>query len=195
MISYLRGKLVSKLPTEIVVEVNDVGYSVGISLSTFEQLSRIGEEVMVFTYTYVREDALRLYGFATKEERETFLMLINVSGIGPKLALTILSGISLNKLKLAIVNEDINLLTTITGIGKKIAQRLIVELKEPLSTVIPKVEGWKKEDYALRNEAANALVALGYKRGESLRAVDVALPKLGKDITLEKLIKKALEKL
>ncbi len=182
------------MPTEIIIEVNNVGYRIGISLATFEQLSKIGEEIVVFTYTYVREDALRLYGFVTKEERETFLMLINVGGIGPKLALTILSGVSLNKLKLGIVNEDINLLTTITGIGKKIAQRLIVELKEPLSTALPEREGWRREDYALRNEAANALVTLGYKRAQSLRVVDAALSKLGKDVTLEELIKKALEK-
>ncbi len=187
--------MVSKLPTEIVVEVNDVGYRVGISLATFEQLSKIGEIVKIFTYTYVREDALRLYGFATKEERETFLMLINVGGIGPKLALTILSGVSSDKLKTAIVNEDVGLLTTITGIGKKIAQRLIVELKEPFSTALPKREGWRKEDYLLRNEAANALVTLGYKRAASLKAVDAALSKLGKDITLEEVIKKALEKI
>lgn len=187
--------MVSKLPTEIVVEVNDVGYGIGISLSTFEQLSKIGEKVVVFTYTYVREDALRLYGFATKGERETFLMLINVSGIGPKLALTILSGVSSDKLKTAIVNEDVGLLTAITGIGKKIAQRLIVELKEPFSATLPKVEGWRREEYVLRNEAANALVTLGYKRTQSIKAVDAVIPKLGKDITLEELIKKALEKI
>ena len=195
MISYLKGKLVGKSPAEVVVEVNNVGYRIGISLFTFEQLGKTGEVIKIFTYTYVREDALRLYGFATKEERGIFLMLINISGIGPKLALTILSGVSPDKLKTAIVNEDINLLTTIAGVGKKTAQRLIVELKESLSTTLPEVEGWKKEDYLLRSEAANALITLGYKRNQSIKAVDRVLPKSGKNVSLEELIKKALERI
>lgn len=194
MISYLKGKLVSKSPAEVVVEVNSIGYQVGISLLTFEQLGRIEDKIEIFTHTYVREDALRLYGFVTKEEREIFLLLISISGIGPKLALTILSGVAPDKLKLAIVNEDVGLLTTIAGVGKKIAQRLIVELKESLAAALPEREGWKKEDYLLRNEAANALITLGYKRNQSIKAVDRVLPKLGKDVSLEELIKKALEK-
>ncbi len=195
MISYLKGKLVNKSPTEIIIEVNNVGYRVGISLATFERLSNLGKDIKIFTHTYVREDALKLYGFVTKEERQIFLLLIDVKGIGPKLALTILSGVSPDRLKTAIVNEDIGLLTTIAGVGKKTAQRLIVEIKEPLSAILPEKGILEKEDYVLRNEAVNALVTLGYKRNQSMKAVDSVLPKLGKDITLEELIKKSLEKI
>jgi len=195
MISYLKGKLVNKSPTEIIIEVNNVGYRVGISLATFERLSNVGKDIKIFTHTYVREDALKLYGFATKEERQIFLLLINVKGIGPKLALTILSGVSPDRLKTAIVNEDIGLLTTIAGVGKKTAQRLIVEIKEPLSAILPEKGILGKEDYVLRNEAVNALVTLGYKRNQSMKAVDSVLPKLGKDITLEELIKESLERI
>ena len=195
MISYLKGKLVNKSPTEIIIEVNNVGYRVGISLATFERLSNVGKDIKIFTHTYVREDALKLYGFTTKEERQIFLLLIDVKGIGPKLALTILSGVSPNRLKAAIVNEDLGLLTTIAGVGKKTAQRLIVEIKEPLSAILPEGGILGKEDYVLRNEAVNALVTLGYKRNQSMKAVDRVLPGLAKDATLEELIKKSLEKI
>ena len=195
MISYLKGKLVNKSPTEIIIEVNNVGYRVGISLATFERLSNVGKDIKIFTHTYVREDALKLYGFTTKEERQIFLLLIDVKGIGPKLALTILSGVSPNRLKAAIVNEDLGLLTTIAGVGKKTAQRLIVEIKEPLSAILPEGGILGKEDYVLRNEAVNALVTLGYKRNQSMKAVDRVLPGLAKDATLEELIKKSLENL
>ena len=195
MISYLKGKLVNKSPTEIIIEVNNVGYRVGISLATFERLSNVGKDIKIFTHTYVREDALKLYGFTTKEERQIFLLLIDVKGIGPKLALTILSGVSPDRLKAAIVNEDLGLLTTIAGVGKKTAQRLIVEIKEPLSAILPEGEVPGKEDLVLRNEAVNALVTLGYKRNQSMKAVDRVLPGLAKDATLEELIKKSLEKI
>ena len=195
MISYLKGKLVNKSPTEIIIEVNNVGYRVGISLATFERLSNVGKDIKIFTHTYVREDALKLYGFTTKEERQIFLLLIDVKGIGPKLALTILSGVSPDRLKAAIVNEDLGLLTTIAGVGKKTAQRLIVEIKEPLSAILPEEGILGKEDYVLRNEAVNALVTLGYKRNQSMKAVDRVLPGLAKDATLEELIKKSLEKI
>ena len=195
MISYLKGKLVNKSPTEIIIEVNNVGYRVGISLATFERLSNVGKDIKIFTHTYVREDALKLYGFTTKEERQIFLLLIDVKGIGPKLALTILSGVSPNRLKAAIINEDIGSLTTIAGVGKKTAQRLIVEIKEPLSAILPEGEVPGKEDLVLRNEAVNALVTLGYKRNQSMKAVDRVLPGLAKDATLEELIKKSLEKI
>ena len=195
MISYLKGKLVNKSPTEIIIEVNNVGYRVGISLATFERLSNVGKDIKIFTHTYVREDALKLYGFTTKEERQIFLLLIDVKGIGPKLALTILSGVSPDRLKAAIVNEDIGSLTTIAGVGKKTAQRLIVEIKEPLSAILPEEGILGKEDYVLRNEAVNALVTLGYKRNQSMKAVDRVLPGLAKDATLEELIKKSLEKI
>ena len=195
MISYLKGKLVNKSPTEIIIEVNNVGYRVGISLATFERLSNVGKDIKIFTHTYVREDALKLYGFTTKEERQIFLLLIDVKGIGPKLALTILSGVSPKRLKTAIVNEDLGLLTTIAGVGKKTAQRLIVEIKEPLSAILPEGGILGKEDYVLRNEAVNALVTLGYKRNQSMKAVDRVLPGLAKDATLEELIKKSLEKI
>jgi len=195
MISYLKGKLVNKSPTEIIIEVNNVGYRVGISLATFERLSNVGKDIKIFTHTYVREDALKLYGFTTKEERQIFLLLIDVKGIGPKLALTILSGVSPDRLKAAIVNEDLGLLTTIAGVGKKTAQRLIVEIKEPLSAILPEGGILGKEDYVLRNEAVNALVTLGYKRNQSMKAVDRVLPGLAKDATLEELIKKSLEKI
>ena len=187
--------MVNKSPTEIIIEVNNIGYRLGVSLATFERLSNVGKDIKIFTHTYVREDALKLFGFATKEERQIFLLLINVKGIGPKLALTILSGVSPDRLKAAIVNEDIGLLTTIAGVGKKTAQRLIVEIKEPLSAILPEEGILGKEDYVLRNEAVNALATLGYKRNQSMKAVDSVLPKLGKDVTLEELIKKSLEKI
>jgi Holliday junction DNA helicase RuvA len=130
MISYLHGRLAEKSPTEVTVDVNGVAYAVHIPLSTFEALGEIGAEVKILTYLHFREDAMQLYGFATSAERDLFKLLISISGIGPKMAQGILSGISVNELKNFILHGNFNALMSIPGVGKKTAERLVVELRD-----------------------------------------------------------------
>ena len=132
MIAYLQGTIVQKNPTDLVIDVNGVGYAVNIPLSTFEKLEHSTGTVKIFTYLHVREDIMQLYGFATEAEREIFRLLISVSGIGPKMAQGILSGLSINEFKQAILDGNIPALTSISGVGKKTAERLVIELRDKL---------------------------------------------------------------
>ncbi|MBP6673289.1 MAG: Holliday junction branch migration protein RuvA, partial [Bacteroidetes bacterium] len=135
MISYLKGILAKKSPTEIIVDVGGVGYSVNISLSTYEQLSELNSEVFILTHHHIREDAQVLYGFSGDNERDIFRMLIGVSGIGPKMAQTILSGIRPDELIRTISAGAISSLTAVPGVGKKTAERLILELKDKVGKI------------------------------------------------------------
>ena len=137
MISYLRGNIVRKSPAELVIDVNGVGYSVTIPLSTFETLGETNGPTTILTYMHVREDIMQLYGFATEGERELFKMLISVSGIGPKMAQGILSGLSAPELREAIIRGNLAALTAISGVGKKTAERIIIELRDKLTKVEP----------------------------------------------------------
>ena len=194
MIAYLNGKLVDKAPTEATIDVGGVGYKVNIPLSTFDRLGKKDSSVKILTYLYVREDVQRLYGFASTEEKNLFKLLISVSGIGPKLALTVLSSLSSRELKSAILNEKTGILTSISGVGNKVAGRIIIELREkmaiaPLSEI--ELAGVSRSD-SLINDAVLALVSLGYKQSTARETIRKTVQRLKGDITLEELTKEAL---
>jgi len=197
MYDYLTGKLIKKQPTEAVLDINGIGYACKISLSTSQQLPDEGSRVTLKTYLHVREDILQLYGFASEEEREIFKALIAVSGVGPKLAQTILSGLSPHKLIIAIQTRDEGVLHSISGVGKKTAQRLIVELTDKLKGAeLPGelADGQEVVSFnALESEAIMALISLGYHRQKAEKAVIKARQAENKIITAEELIKKALQ--
>lgn len=198
MIGYLNGKLVEKAPTHILLEVNGIGYEVNIPLSTYDKLGQIGSSIKVHTYFHVREDVQRLYGFVTEEERELFRLLISVSGVGPKVALAMLSGSSVEVLKSALANADIAMLTQIPGIGKKTAERVALELKEKIGAVPSLVAGQdrsgKSKEELLLNDALSALVSLGYRPTAAREAVQKALSSILKDdLSVEELIREVLK--
>jgi Holliday junction DNA helicase RuvA len=176
MITFLDGKLVNALPTQAIVDVNGVGYEVLIPLSSYDKLPVAGQPVRVLTHLHVREDAHILYGFMTAPERDLFRLLVNnVSGIGPKLALAVLSGMSVSNFKAAVVNSDVTSLSKISGLGKKTAERIVLELKDKVGVAA----AWEaaSANYAptpeqeQANEAVLALIALGYKQVEAHRVV------------------------
>ncbi len=196
MYDYIRGKLVKKTAAEAVVDVHGVGYLFKISLSTSEKLPENGKEVTLKTYLHVREDAFQLFGFISEEERNVYTSLLTTSGIGPKLALTILSGLSPGNIIAAIKNRDEAALNAISGVGKKTAQRLIVELKDKFKDFdVPGIE--KREENGIKlnsmeNEAIMALVSLGYSRIQAEKAVRKA-SKGEKINSVEELVKQSLK--
>lgn len=204
MIVSLCGKLVETGPLEVVVEVHGVGYLVHVPLPTLEKLPPVGKEVNLHTHQVFREDAQLIFGFYTKEERAFFRLLVDhVSGIGPKIALNILSRLSLPVLRQAVASGDVGLLSKIPGIGKKTAERLVVELKDKVGLPtslpdagVPNSGNPPSGDFTpvsiAFNDAVAALMALGYKAVEADKAVRKAQTSLGADATVEKLIKKAL---
>lgn len=192
MINSLKGKLLKKLPTEIIVDVNNVGYLVHIPISTFEKLPQLNSEIFIYTHLIVREDAHLLFGFFSEEELEMFKLLITVSGIGPKIAQTILSGSPTNQIKYFISSGDISSLTSTPGIGRKTAERLIVELREKISKVVTtsKIDSTP----TLRIEAINALVSLGYNRMKAEQITSkVLLNNNSENLTIENLLKESLQ--
>ena len=190
MIGYLRGKIISKKPTKLLVDVNGVGYLVNISISTFEKIAD-KEEVSLYTYLSVRESALDLYGFYTLAEKEMFELLISVSGIGPKSAQSILSGIQIEDLKEALRTGNISRLVSIPGIGRKTAERLMVELRDKADSVTDSSEDFKAGASTIRYDAITALVNLGYNQKVAERAVR-AITDLNPNISIEDLIKETL---
>ncbi len=195
MIELIRGPIIKKMPTFCVVESSGIGIGVHISLQTFQKIGSEGEPVELLTYLHVREDALQLYGFSQEEERDAFRKLINVSGIGPRLALTILSGLSLDEFRRAVVTEDYEVLTRIPGVGKKTAQRVVLELKEKITVsaiIMPQMGVSDKEKF---NEAMKALITLGYKQPEAKNVIESVLKKYGNEISLEEIIKFALQEM
>jgi Holliday junction DNA helicase RuvA len=196
MIASLTGILKVKNPTEIVLDVHGVGYAVTIPLSTYEKLGEVGSIATILTHLHVREDAMQLFGFATDEERLSFKLLISVNGIGPKIAQGILSRIAVTDLKLHISKENISALTAIPGVGRKTAERLVIELRDkigkidaagPASTIQPNGEE------ELRQEALLALTSLGYNKPIAEKALRQVLTELkGEKLSLQDLIKKAL---
>jgi Holliday junction DNA helicase RuvA len=196
MIEQIRGELIQKLPTFCVVESGGIGIGVFISVHTYQKMGEVGSPVQMKTYLHVREDALQLFGFFEEEERQIFRQLIGVGGIGPRLAITILSGISTKEFAQAIALEDVQLLTKIPGVGKKTAQRMIVELKDkieaPLSIPHPAIPSGLQK---INGEAVLALSALGYRQSEARTAVEKVLQRAGKEPTLEELIKLALREI
>ncbi|MBX7151205.1 Holliday junction branch migration protein RuvA [bacterium] len=197
MIAYLKGIIAEKNPTRTVLDVNGVGYEVLIPVSSYEKLGTIGESVQLLTYLHVREDIMQLFGFSTPDEREVFLLLISVSGIGPKSALGILSSVALPDFKKAIAQEDYNLLTAVPGIGKKTAQRLVVELKEKVAKISTSDEGTRapivRSATDTTDEAMMALMSLGYAKAVAEKSITRALRENpGKEFSLQELIKAAL---
>ena len=197
MIAHLRGRISDKQPNRIVVDVNGVGYDVAVPLSTYYGLGDNGSEIALRIHTHVREDALALYGFATEIEQELFLRLIGVSGIGPKVALAVLSGIEPAELIRAIERGDLARLTAIPGVGKKTSERIVLELKDRLPRVrppAPPVEGEPADRSELRDDVLSALVNLGYHRPLAEKAVAAAL-KSAPDAGFERILKQALREL
>jgi Holliday junction DNA helicase RuvA len=176
MIAHIRGTLFSKLPSQAIVEAGGVGYDVAISVPTYSALPAEGAQVSLHIYTQVREDALALFGFSERGEKQLFERLITVTGVGPKLALTILSGLSTERTIAAIRAQDHATLTRIPGVGKRLAERLVVELKDKLEdlsrpSAIPQLSG------AAADDVLSALVNLGYQRAAAQKALETAVAK------------------
>jgi Holliday junction DNA helicase RuvA len=199
VIAHLRGKIFDKQPNRIVVDVNGVGYEVFVPLSTFYGIGVPGADLSLRIYTHVREDALTLYGFATLLEQELFERLIGVSGIGPKVALAVLSGIEPQELTRAIERADLARLTAIPGVGKKTSERIVLELKDrlPRAHAASAVAGAAVAAPVLRDDVLSALVNLGYHRPLAEKAVDAATKTLGSspDAGFERMLKTALREL
>ena len=197
MIAHLRGRLLEKHPNRVIVDVSGVGYDVHVPLSTFYEMAEPGEEIALRIHTHVREDALLLYGFATPLELQIFERLISVSGIGPKLALAVLSGIEPNELVSAIRTANVARLTGIPGIGKKIAERIGLELKDKMASFVAAEMAASHTSAAgetLRDDVLSALMNLGYHRPLAERAVDSAIKK-STGSTFESVLKYALREL
>ena len=177
MIAHLRGRIIEKQPHRVVVEAGGVGYDVSVPLSTFYILNDVGGEAQLRIHTHVREDALALFGFATRLEQDLFERLLSISGIGPKLGLAVLSGIEPPELIRAIQSGDLARLTSIPGVGKKTAERILLELKDRLPRIVPaEAAGTATADAAsLRDDVLSALVNLGYHRPLAEKAVDAAI--------------------
>jgi len=199
VIAFLRGKLAEVLPTQVTIEAGGVGYEVLIPLSSFDKLPQPGHEVLILTHLAIREDAHVLYGFMTPGERELFRMLIhNVSGIGPKIALNILSGMNATAFRGAVASADVKALSQINGVGKKTAERIVVELKDKIGAA----GAWEAssaqralspQDQKV-NDAVLGLIALGFKQVEAHDAVRAALEKLGPNAGAEELVRACLRR-
>jgi Holliday junction DNA helicase RuvA len=198
MIALLTGRLVEKQATRLVVDVHGVGYEVQVPLSTFYRLPDLGEVVTLRIHTHVREDALALFGFASPLEEQLFERLIAISGIGPRLALAVLSGIEPVDFVRAIQGGDVGRLTRIPGIGKKTAERIGLELKDRLpqqvTEEVSEAAGTPAREATLRADLLSALLNLGYHRALAEKAVDAALTRPG-DRTFERTLKQALQEL
>jgi Holliday junction DNA helicase RuvA len=199
MITYLHGTLIEALPTQVTVEVNGVGYEALIPLSSFDKLPAPGQAVKLLTHLVVREDAHVLYGFMTAAERGLFRLLINyVSGIGPKIALNILSGIQVTAFRGAVAGGDIKMLSQISGVGKKTAERIVIELKDKIGPggVLEAQSAQRalSSDEQKINDAVLALIALGFKPAEAHETVRGTLAVLGAEASLEELVRASLKK-
>jgi len=194
MIAHLEGKLRHKAPEGLIVDVNGVGYAVLVPLSTFYHLPDPGQPVSLHVHTHVREDAIQLFGFRTAQEKEMFLHLVTISGVGPRLAVNILSGISPDELRQVIFYQDKKRLQNLPGVGKKIAERLLLEMKDRL-----KIKTGEKEppaDLAAHSsaygDAFSALMNLGYKAQEAEKALQKTRGQLGEEAPLETLLRESL---
>ena len=199
MITFLHGKLVEALPTQVTIDVNGVGYAVLIPLSSFNKLPAPGSALRLLTHLAVREDAHVLYGFVTAGEREMFRLLINtVSGIGPKIALNVLSGMNVTAFRGAVAAGDVRSLSQISGIGKKTAERIVVELRDKIGAAGAWEAGSADRTLSAAdqklNDAVLALMALGFKQVEAGVAVRGAQAVLGPEAALEDLVRAALKK-
>ena len=201
MISYLKGELTEVFENTVVVETNGIGYNIRVPGSVLDRLPSVGSSVRIYTYLYVKEDAMNLFGFLSRDDLSVFKLLLNVSGIGPKGALAILSTIGPDDLRFAVLSEDVKTISSAPGIGAKTAKRLIIELKDKLKlaevfeTALANKEKASSENDVLlaRNEAVEALVALGYASAQAMKAVQQVENAEEKDS--EQILKEALKKL
>ncbi len=200
MIALITGTILEKTPSTLIVEVHGIGYQIFIPLNTFYRLPEMKESVSLHIYTHVREDALQLYGFLSILEKELFLLLLGISGVGPKVALGILSGMELTELVQALRDGNVDRLRAIPGVGPKTAARLVLELREKVGALslaglqAPISTG--SESDKIKEDALSALVNLGYNRNEAKRTVDkIAEEETAESESVEGLIKKALKKL
>lgn len=200
MIAYLSGKLLEKETNSVIVDVNGVGYEVAIPLSTFYELGEIGSDVQLRIYTYVREDTLSLFGFKTIREKELFLKLISVSGIGAKSGIGILSGMSADEIINAIRSNNLMRLNSIPGIGKKTAERIVIELRDKINTI--STGGIETTQTAttsaapsgneVYDDAVSALTNLGYQRAAAEKALNQAMQE-GTEMSVQKLLRRSLQ--
>lgn len=201
MISYIKGELTEVFEDTVVVETNGIGYNIRVPGSVLERLPSVGSSVRIYTYLYVKEDAMNLFGFLNRDDLSVFKLLLNVSGIGPKGALAILSTIGPDDLRFAVLSEDVKTISSAPGIGAKTAKRLIIELKDKLklaevfeTALANKEKASSENDVMLaRNEAVEALVALGYASAQAMKAVQQVENAEEKDS--EQILKEALKKL
>ena len=201
MISYIKGELTEVFEDTVVVETNGIGYNIRVPGSVLDRLPSVGSSVRIYTYLYVKEDAMNLFGFLIRDDLSVFKLLLNVSGIGPKGALAILSTIGPDDLRFAVLSEDVKTISSAPGIGAKTAKRLIIELKDKLKlaevfeTALANKEKASSENDVLlaRNEAVEALVALGYASAQAMKAVQQVENAEEKDS--EQILKEALKKL
>lgn len=195
MIAYLKGKLIYKSPIHVIIDVSGVGYQVFIPLSTYYALPTLHGDISLNIYTHMTEDALKLFGFLTNEEQKTFETLISINKVGPKLALTILSGISAQDLIAAVTNNDLARLSTIHGVGRKTAERLVLEMKDKLpalmegATLTPDPTSTQ----GVLDDALSALINLGYKKAEAEKALKTVRSQSEGDLPIEHLIKESLK--
>ena len=197
MIGFLRGRLAGKHPPALLIDVGGVGYELEAPMSTFYQLPEVGQDVQLFTHLVVREDAHLLYGFASESERRLFRDLLRVSGVGPKIGLALLSGMNVEAFLLCIESQDVESLVRVPGIGRKTAERLVIEMRDKLGADTPiggvagsvSTSGEAPVPADPVSEAVSALVALGYKPPEASRMVR-AIP--AKDLSTEEIIRQAL---
>jgi Holliday junction DNA helicase RuvA len=204
MIAHLSGTLLSKHATSVILDVGGVGYEVNIPLSTFYDLGDIGATVQLRIYTHVREDALQLFGFRTARERELFLRIISVSGIGPKLGITLMSGMSADEMIESIRTNNLARLTLIPGIGRKAAERLVIELREKMAALATGAvddDGQKVQtgpppttEDGVRSDALSALLNLGYQRGAAEKAIDTVMHETP-ELSVETVLRSSLRKL
>jgi Holliday junction DNA helicase RuvA len=200
LIAQLSGKLVSKQPNTLIIDVQGVGYEVTIPVTTFYGLGELGSDVTLKIHTHVREDVLQLFGFATVRDKELFLKLLSVSGIGPKVAITMLSGMAAAELINAITKNDLGRLTAIPGVGRKTAERVVVELRDKLSKIVLAEDELAispetaLSDMAIKEDTIAALIALGYPKPLAERAVSSALSEEG-EVSIQAVLKRTLKRL
>jgi len=193
MIAQIKGRLIDKTPTYVVIDCGGVGYEIKISLNTFSQIGE-GETCLLYIHFVVREDAQLLYGFKETSERELFRLLISVSGVGSATAMMILSSLSPNETKQAILNSDVNTLKSVKGIGAKSAERIIIDLRDKIAKVDSGTTISLPTNNTVKDEALSALVMLGFSKNPAEKALNKIISG-GEDFTVEELIKRTLKSL
>jgi Holliday junction DNA helicase RuvA len=198
MIALINGKIAHKGISHIVVDVQGVGYRIFIPLTTFYELPEAGQSVTLHVHTQVKQDAINLFGFYTLQERDLFQLMISVSGIGPKIAMNILSGIAAQELLQAISSGDLGKLVSVPGVGKKMAERLVLELKEKvikkmMADQIPIADDRHKASQLIKEDVLSALVNLGYKNNMARDALDKVIQLSKEELSLDQLLKKTLK--